>query len=354
MAEYFYGLRAPNNEIISILDVPIEETGLACGCICPECKRKFEACSLRGKNVKPYFRHSSLDFEQKGAYDCSPEKVHETALHEMAKSIIYEEGKIAIPAVDVSIWDVSIKDIPDYIRKKLPEFLFEEEFFVECTNVAVERFDENRLKPDIIIDSDKGRFYIEIYVTNKKKTEYYHRVSNLGIPTYEIDLSELKNSRISKEELKKIVVEGVGRKGRWIYHPSMSDALDAAREYYINHSVVKEFFSKQYLEKNTVIQGNLDERSDKFKSVSEDFISSYDENAPKQSLDEILRLSKAEQTYLENADFDQDGEPIFNRYGTRMIKCMKCNKIKPSGAIFNPGTGNKGICRDCAMKNNII
>lgn len=193
-----FGLKDGN--LVSVSEVP---QGLACGCVCPECKRRLQA--NKGDVVAHYFSHDPSE-ETK-----SCESAFETAIHLMAKQLLSEDGSLSTPDLTVMLNRVDING-----RNH------EESVCVEAPGLrSFDRVDlEKRLegiRPDIIAYIDDKPLLIEIAVTcfadrNKKRI-----ISELGLPAIEIDLRNLSYS-ISKDELRNHL-SGSKSKIRWLYNP---------------------------------------------------------------------------------------------------------------------------------------
>lgn len=78
-----------------LVDVSEVGSGLACGCICPSCKRKLQA--NKGKIVSHYFSHDP------SAETKACESAFETSVHLMAKQILSEDGHMNFPGLTISV-----------------------------------------------------------------------------------------------------------------------------------------------------------------------------------------------------------------------------------------------------------
>ena len=72
-----------------LVDVSEVESGLACNCVCPECKGKLQA--RKGFKVTHYFAHDPSS----NVHNCR--SAFETSVHLMAKQILSEEMYINFP-----------------------------------------------------------------------------------------------------------------------------------------------------------------------------------------------------------------------------------------------------------------
>ena len=92
-----YALR--NDELIYIGDLPKEERGLKCNCVCPCCRTPVQA--RLGVDRQAHFAHNNSD--------CNPIIAQQTVLHLLAKEIIEEIKEIKFPIYEISCEDVGLK-----------------------------------------------------------------------------------------------------------------------------------------------------------------------------------------------------------------------------------------------------
>jgi hypothetical protein len=149
------------------------KNGLSCTCVCLECSSKLIAAN-KGKIQIHHFRHQNNSL-CKGA--------PETGLHLLAKSIIEESNYINLD------WNKKF----DYTKYK----------------------SEKKLKniiPDIQITNEYNELWIiEMFVTHIVDQEKLAKIRALNLNCLEIDLSNV-DRHISKENLKKIIIDEIDRK----------------------------------------------------------------------------------------------------------------------------------------------
>ena len=159
MDELKYGLLG--DHLVSIEDV---ESGLACNCLCPHCKAPLIA--RKGAQRAKHFAHYRLA-------DCNHGT--ETALHLMAKNIVAETLKVFVPYVPKTEYDFSNQG-------KIITF----------EKAEMEKALSSSVRGDIILYSGSSYLNIEIKVTHEVDLEKTIELFNLGIPTIEVDLSDIK------------------------------------------------------------------------------------------------------------------------------------------------------------------
>lgn len=156
-----YGLK--DGILVHINDV---QSGLKCNCVCPECASPLVA--RKGQKVSHHFAHYK-------SADCNHGT--ETALHIMAKNIIFQKKRLFVPRTPKSIYmDDSIGRI------------------VEFEYAEVEKQLSDTVRSDILLHTGDRFLNVEIKVTHE--VDFHKRIElfNLGIPTIEIDLSGIRSS----------------------------------------------------------------------------------------------------------------------------------------------------------------
>lgn len=149
-----YGIK--DGKLVHISTV---ESGLSCGCICPNCSSILIA--RKGQRNKHSFAHYSR------AQNCGGGQ--ESALHIMAKEIIEKEKKVYIPPEG--------KALPGYIKT--------------FDSVALEVRDYSGIVPDIIMRDDREVLNVEIRVKHAVDAEKRSKLKAANLRTIEIDLHDL-------------------------------------------------------------------------------------------------------------------------------------------------------------------
>lgn len=160
MEELKYGLL--DNKLVHINDV---ERGLGCNCVCPNCKAQLVA---RKGNVRAkHFAHYRLA-------DCN--RGTETALHLMAKEIVAKSCKVFVPYVPQTEYDFST-------HGKLMVF----------ESAILEKQLSDTVRGDVVLYTGMRFLNVEIKVTHEVDSRKLIELFNLGIPTIEVDLSDLNS-----------------------------------------------------------------------------------------------------------------------------------------------------------------
>ena len=174
MEDLKYGLQ--NGKLIHISKVP---KGLDCNCLCPSCKSPLVA--KKGEQNAMHFAHYRVSDCKNGT---------ETALHMMAKSVIAEQKNLFIPYTPKNVYG-------DSYGGKI--FSFE--------NAVIEKQISNTVRSDVLLSIDDRLLNVEIRVTHKVNNEKLLELFNLGIPTIEIDLREIK-SNFDKNLITNLLLNG--------------------------------------------------------------------------------------------------------------------------------------------------
>jgi predicted RNA-binding Zn-ribbon protein involved in translation (DUF1610 family) len=187
-----YGLK--NNELVSIEGV---EKGLACDCICPNCKAKLIA--RHGDTREHHFAHYKVD-------DCGWRG--ESIIHKISKDIIARFKYFKVP---ILYWSYK------------PEVIIYGETTIPVDNVRLEKKIDNII-PDIVIESKGRELIVEIKVSHGIDYNKYLKIKKLNIPTIEIDAREVvsslfseKNYFLKSDEFEDTIVNGIKNK-YWIYN----------------------------------------------------------------------------------------------------------------------------------------
>lgn len=163
--------------------------GLACDCVCPDCKT--ELIAKQGPEKIWHFSHVA-----NGVNCANP---GETALHFNAKQIIEENGGLDICGF-INEWD----------RRS-----------VSFSSIEVEKY-QNGIRPDLVGNDPSDGFgeymVIEILVTHAVGEEKRKVLAERDAPALEIDLSGVSHS-LTWSELKQQILTDAPR--RWLHHPEV-------------------------------------------------------------------------------------------------------------------------------------
>lgn len=196
-----FGLKG--SDMVSVDQV---ESGLTCGCVCPECHGELVA--RKGEKNIWYFAHYSL-------FDCK--SALETSIHLMAKEILLKAQTFKIPSIEVE---------HPQTRKTV--------VIREATDIKIDRITVeeklNEIRPDIVIVSSGRKMLVEIFVTHKVSSKKLKKVKEYGHACLEIDCREWRKMN-SSQKFSDFLVKGIQNK-KWIYNKLAEKALDELRRDY--------------------------------------------------------------------------------------------------------------------------
>lgn len=182
--------------------VPI---GKQCGCVCPACSRPLYAKHCLSGKRAPHFAHAP------GA-DCV--SATETAIHLAAKQLINDRKTFFFPELIVSVEVTDALAVVHRAAKKIWRASAR-----PLANVELEQAVAS-VRPDVLVElSGFGRIAIEIAVTHFVDEGKKESLRDLGLPTVEVDLSQIREA--SFEVLEELLFND-GRQSIWIYHPALA------------------------------------------------------------------------------------------------------------------------------------
>ena len=220
-----YGLR--DGQLVSISKVA---NGLKCNCTCPGCDARLIARN-QGKRRLPHFAHYK-----------SAECRHgfQTALHLAAKDIIARHRCFRLPGAagrfefTSDFWQSFAFDTHRY-RTATNQTIYQESIFEfpACTipieNVRVEHRTADII-PDIILETVNGPLLVEIAVTHFIDEVKQKKIEQLGIPTIEIDLSNISQV-FDLHQLEQQLIFSEENK-RWAYNAKLAAKVSEKQAYY--------------------------------------------------------------------------------------------------------------------------
>jgi hypothetical protein len=198
-----FGLK--DGVMVEVSDV---ESGRACGCVCPACKRPLQA--RKGQIKAHYFAHHSTA----EAVPCA--SGFETSIHLMAKQIVDEDRSLVFPEL--------------IIRQEAEDLLggyHSEEIWLEKSGVRF--FDSVELekglddmRPDITAYVGDEPILIEVAVTSFADDDKKRKIRKRQLPAIEIDLRSI-NYTITKNDLRELF-NSASTPNKWLSHPRAEEA----------------------------------------------------------------------------------------------------------------------------------
>lgn len=182
------------------------DRGRACGCTCPGCGTSLIA--KKGEEVVWHFSHDGAACES-GA---------ETAIHLMAKQILAEERRVALPAVIVSMSATDAYGREQTLRKLLAPAVA-----AQYENVVLEVTRGGR-RPDAVGSGGNTsvEHRIEVFVRHAVDEAKARELEDEECACFEICLNDLKGV-LSKDALRTAVINSSERI-KWISYPGQLQA----------------------------------------------------------------------------------------------------------------------------------
>lgn len=202
-----------NGQLVHISTV---ESGLECGCHCPECKNVLVA--RKGDKNKHHFAHKAeLD-----GLSINCKYAEETIAHKLAKEVLLNSREVLFPSIEIP--NTKFKNF----RPKIGPILTARK--LNYTEVEVEKANRDvgksgGVRPDVAIYRDGVKCYIEITVTHGSNHKKIKKLETLGVPTFEIILQK-EDINLSEEEFKQKVLNDVSCR-KWVYNPVIKKTTDS-------------------------------------------------------------------------------------------------------------------------------
>jgi hypothetical protein len=157
-------------QIVSIYQVP---TGIKCNCTCPECGEQL-AAKNKGKN-----ENTILAYNQKQAHFAHVsgkvcKYATESALHKMAKEILFQYKTLMLPSIY-------------HYREKVSD-----DIAVTFDEVELEKRIDHKgivIIPDAVLVKGKKKLFIEFYRSHLVDDNKKEKLEHIGVSTLEVDLN---------------------------------------------------------------------------------------------------------------------------------------------------------------------
>lgn len=127
--------------------------------------------------------------------------------------------------------------IAERMTVRLPELIWKSPFasgepakrilteaLAKLESVALEQVVDD-FKPDIVVTCDGVIYLVEVAVTHFVDAAKQHKIDRRKIPTFEIDVSALKNG-FTMSELERVIFTSHNYPAQWKYHPRLSELAE--------------------------------------------------------------------------------------------------------------------------------
>lgn len=192
---FAYGRRDGRLAFVGDLDEK-RDRGLACGCLCPECRRPLQA--HLGSRKAWHFQHHVEEAR------CNPQPM--TLLHAFVRDELALRKTLQVPVVTVySKLEVLGRTVLESVQVPAESFVFKGGQ-VELRGDGVQ--------PDVVFDPEEGvTLVLEVRYTHAVDEEKLRRLHRNYVKAVEFDVSDLPASGISKSQLEAALLEST----RWTW-----------------------------------------------------------------------------------------------------------------------------------------
>lgn len=190
------------------------QEGIACGCYCPACNHPLVAKAKNSRVRRAHFAHYRLA-DCKGGF--------ESAIHKMAKQLIFEQLRVALPAWDGDLDMPNPPSLNDIEGNRLTGRRVE--FPARNASLKSVQLEEHRADyvPDISAQDEFGPLFIEIRFTHAVDADKRLRIQSEGIRLVEIDLSSLSHEDAADLEVFAHAVLDEPSNRYWLSCPAATD-----------------------------------------------------------------------------------------------------------------------------------
>lgn len=207
-----YGMRA--NRSVHVSELPAEEGGARCNCVCPACEDPLIA--RRGDKLAHHFAHSS------GA-ECA--SAGETGLHLRAKELVAQTRRVILPklvAMDSATVESSWYGVEADGRAYDKVVIVQGPVQITLDTAELEQW-AGGFRPDVT-GTYRGRWlFVEVRVTHAVDKAKHAKIARAGVSCLEINLSRI-DVMIEPAALAEVLEDPAS--WHWIHH-TQSDRAKA-------------------------------------------------------------------------------------------------------------------------------
>ena len=201
---------------VLISEIPVEDIGNQCGCVCPNC------CGPLVAKVGPYRRHHFAHT----SIDCSfrIQDATRIGLLHIARAILQQEKKLRLPGYDV--YDDRVESFskdPEIFFRLTRRFQVVRPEMVAVLDVRLEK-----VTPDadliLVVETETNRIVMDVSVTSKASRRLQDVLPCGTHSAFELDLSKARYSDwTDRDRLRTIIVHDTQNK-RWLHDPRFINA----------------------------------------------------------------------------------------------------------------------------------
>jgi|GEM_PF-1384696 len=196
----------------ALVDIRKVESGMRCGCICPQCRRRLVA--RKGPRNRHHFSHHPKDQRI-----CLCSGGAETGLHIAAKQIIVRWPSLMAPGLVHAEQGRARFGEEISVTRSIPGDFFP----VERSVLPDETYWPGDWVPDVVLFGPKGELRIEIKVTHGISGQKQQKIERDAIQTLEYDLARLRNDQGWNLDSLEHALKTDSGIVRWVFHPQFAD-----------------------------------------------------------------------------------------------------------------------------------
>lgn len=196
----------------ALVDIRQVESGMRCGCICPQCRRRLVA--RKGPRNRHHFSHHPKDQRT-----CLCSGGAETGLHIAAKQTIARWQSLMAPALVHTEKGRARFGEEIAVTQSIPGDFFP----VERSVLPDETYWSGDWIPDVVLFGPKGELRIEIKVTHGISGQKQLKIERDSIQTLEYDLAKLLNDQGWNLDSLEHALKTDHGIVRWAFHPQFAD-----------------------------------------------------------------------------------------------------------------------------------
>lgn len=186
------------------------EAGLACDCFCVGCGATLVA--KKGQKNKWHFAHHKVEISETCA---------ESAIHAAAKQVLLEQNWLTVPELTI------------VVSSQTKSGLFMQESSTLCERRII-RFErslpevwETNIRPDVVGYRGEKRLLVEMFFRHKVDADKLRKLSELKLPTIEIDLADMDLTTGFEAILHRVIHDTAFKS--WLFFPNEKEERQRLR-----------------------------------------------------------------------------------------------------------------------------
>lgn len=207
--QFSYGLRDEVLVYVGDLQEP-DDRGLACRCVCPECKRELAA--HMGAKQSWHFQHKTSDAA------CNPQPM--TLLHAYVRDTLAAKKTVFLPPIEQDHYILELgRQWP--VKVRIPAST------AEVVAAKAEAWTDG-IQPDVVYELSTGvTVAVEVKYTHAVDDDKVTKLKGRFSKSLELDVSDLPATGIGAKELEEVLADR--KRWTWLHSHSVTVELSRAR-----------------------------------------------------------------------------------------------------------------------------